>query len=44
VLEGQMLVCKVDLGGGLQEAEGKVHLTAKAGEQACCRAHTSVFP
>jgi hypothetical protein len=33
VLEGQLLVCKVHLGGALQEAEGKVQLSAKAGEQ-----------
>jgi hypothetical protein len=33
VLEGQLLVCKVHLGGALQEAEGKVQLSAKASEQ-----------
>jgi hypothetical protein len=33
VLEGQLLVCKVHLGGALQEAEEKVQLAATAGEQ-----------
>lgn len=35
VLEGQLLVCKVDLGGVLQEAEGAVQISARTGEQAC---------
>lgn len=36
VLEGQLLVCKVHLCGTVQEAEGKVQLSAKAGEYDKC--------
>eukprot|EP00879_Flechtneria_rotunda_P020303 GHRR01021351.1.p1 GENE.GHRR01021351.1~~GHRR01021351.1.p1 ORF type:complete len:647 (+),score=280.15 GHRR01021351.1:1761-3701(+) len=33
LLVGQLLVCKVQLGGALQEAEGQVQLLTKAGER-----------
>jgi hypothetical protein len=43
VLEGQLLVCKVDLGSALQEAEGKVQLAAKAGESSPQPKHVALL-